>query len=104
MTRRTLAIVGVASVIQLSSLAVTAAAQWIHYPTAGVPRARDGKPDLSPPAPRAPNGKPDFSGVWENDGYDPNGVEGLAGGPPKTAFFDIVNGRNPKYAEWLSKV
>ena len=22
----------------------------------------------------------------------------------QAAFFDIVNGRNPKYAEWLSKV
>ena len=22
----------------------------------------------------------------------------------QNAFFDIVNGRNPKYAEWLSKV
>ena len=22
----------------------------------------------------------------------------------QSAFFDIVNGRNPKYAEWLSKV
>ncbi len=22
----------------------------------------------------------------------------------QSAFFDIVNGRNPKYAEWLTKV
>jgi branched-chain amino acid aminotransferase len=22
----------------------------------------------------------------------------------QSAFFDIVNGRNPKYAHWLSKV
>ncbi len=40
------------------------AAQWIHYPTAGVPRKADGKVDMSAPAPRMSNGKPDFSGIW----------------------------------------
>src|SRR2546425_581771 len=40
------------------------AAQWLRYPTAGVPRAADGKVDLSAPAPRTPDGKPDFSGIW----------------------------------------
>jgi hypothetical protein len=38
--------------------------QWIHYPTAGVPRKADGTPDLTAPAPRLPDGKPDFSGIW----------------------------------------
>lgn len=38
--------------------------QWIHYPTAAVPRKTDGKPDLAAPAPRLPDGKPDFSGIW----------------------------------------
>ena len=40
------------------------AAQWLHYPTPGVPRTPDGKPNLTAPAPRTSNGKPDFSGVW----------------------------------------
>ncbi len=40
------------------------AAQWIHYPTAGVPRKADGKVDMSAPAPRMTDGKPDFSGIW----------------------------------------
>ena len=40
-------------------------AQWIHYPTAGIPRLADGKPNLSAPTPRTKDGKPDFSGVWE---------------------------------------
>jgi len=31
---------------------VPAAAQWINYPTAGIPRLPDGKPNLSAPAPR----------------------------------------------------
>src|SRR5437899_6652802 len=39
-------------------------AQWFHYPTDGVPRKADGKPDLTAPAPRLPDGKPDLSGLW----------------------------------------
>jgi len=39
-------------------------AQWLRYPTAGVPKGPDGKPDLKAPAPRSPDGHPDFSGVW----------------------------------------
>jgi len=39
-------------------------AQWVNYPTAGVPRTRDGKPDLAAACPRTADGKPDFSGLW----------------------------------------
>ena len=39
-------------------------AQWVKYPTAGVPRTRDGKPDLGAACPRTADGKPDFSGLW----------------------------------------
>ena len=45
-------------------LSVPAAAQWIKYPTAGVPHLPDGKPNLAAPAPRAPDGNPDLSGIW----------------------------------------
>src|SRR5215470_19649037 len=44
-----------------------AAAQWVNVPTKGIPRTRDGKPDLSAPAPRKPDGKPDLSGIWQMD-------------------------------------
>ena len=47
------------------------AAQWVNYPTAGVPRKADGNPDLSAETPRLPNGKPDFSGTWTSDEVDP---------------------------------
>ena len=39
-------------------------AQWLKYPTPGIPRTADGKPDLTAPAPRLPDGKPDLSGLW----------------------------------------
>jgi hypothetical protein len=41
-------------------------AQWVDYPTPGMPRTPDGKPNLSAPAPRTKDGKPDLSGVWEH--------------------------------------
>ncbi len=40
-------------------------AQWPAYPTAGVPKTADGKPNLTGPAPRAADGKPDLSGIWQ---------------------------------------
>ncbi len=45
-------------------LSTGAPAQWLNYPTPGMPRTRDGKPNLAAPAPRAADGKPDLSGVW----------------------------------------
>ena len=39
-------------------------AQYLGYPTPGVPKTADGKPDLTAPAPRGPDGKPDLSGMW----------------------------------------
>jgi hypothetical protein len=54
--------------------------QWINYPTPGIPRTRDGKPNLSAPAPKTGDGKPDFSGLWvpANGKYLPNlAVDGI---------------------------
>jgi hypothetical protein len=52
----------------LTLLAVPAAAQWLNYPTPGIPRTADGKPNLSAPAPRTADGKPELSGMWNIGG------------------------------------
>jgi hypothetical protein len=40
-------------------------AQWPSYPTPGVPRTPDGKPNLSAPAPMTRDGEPDLTGIWQ---------------------------------------
>lgn len=42
-------------------------AQWPSYPTPGVPRTPDGKPQMSAPAPKTSDGRPDLTGIWQND-------------------------------------
>jgi hypothetical protein len=39
-------------------------AQWPDYPSPGVPKTPDGKPNLEGPTPRTPDGKVDFTGLW----------------------------------------
>jgi len=53
-----------------------AVAQWLRYPTAGVPKNPDGSPNLSAPAPRTSDGKPDLSGLWEPEKNRPCPPEG----------------------------
>ena len=39
-------------------------AQWLRYPTAGIPRTADGKPDLIAPPPKTADGHIDITGLW----------------------------------------
>lgn len=61
---------GVLLKLRICTLAVSAIlslpiqAQWLGYPTPGIPRTRDGKANLTAPTPRGPDGKPDLSGLW----------------------------------------
>ena len=50
--------------IILCATSICVSAQWLDYPTAGIPRLPDGKPNLTAPAPRGADGKPDLSGIW----------------------------------------
>ena len=68
----------------VAALGTTAGAQWLNYPTPGIPRTAYGKPDLSAPAPRMADGKPDLSGIWEADKYY------LNSSPPELKPEDIV--------------
>jgi hypothetical protein len=59
MHRRTVSLLAVILIT-----ATSAVAQWINYPTPGIPRTADSKPNLSAPTPNTADGKPDLSGLW----------------------------------------
>ena len=62
-------------------------AQWLNYPTPGIPRSADGKPDLNAPPPRTTTGKPDLSGIWMVECGAPEG-ECF----DRSLFFDLAKG------------
>ena len=65
MSRMTLKMLEVGLLLaSLSAIPFTASAQWLDYPTPGIPRTADGKADLKAPVPRTRDGKPDLSGMW----------------------------------------
>src|SRR5574341_968515 len=86
------------------ALPAVVGAQWVKYPTAGIPRNADGSPNMTAPAPRGRDGLPDFSGVWmaeKTRPCPPNGCDDMEIG---YQFLDIgwrVPGGLP-YQPWAA--
>ena len=78
-------------------------AQWLQYPTAGIPRTPDGKPDLTRPSPRMGN-VPDLSGMWRAAHRLPcNDVTLICSDLPISAQFQNLGAGLPgglPYSEW----
>jgi hypothetical protein len=55
--------IAIAAALWLFPLSLNA--QWLDWPTPGIPRTADGKPNLTARAPRTHDGRPDFSGIWQ---------------------------------------
>ena len=65
--------------------------QWLKYPTPGIPRLPDGKPNLAAPVPKTPDSKPDLSGIWQT----------TAGSYPLNIASDLKPGDTKPWADAL---
>jgi hypothetical protein len=81
-------------------------AQWVKYPTPGIPRTSDGKPKTDVPAPRTGDGKPDLSGIWVAERTRPCPPEGCDDMQISEQFLNIgwhVPGGIP-YQPWAAAI
>jgi hypothetical protein len=99
-------------VIAVIGLPATGLGQWLHYPTADVPKKADGSPNLTAPAPRLPDGKPDLSGIWhaarrnpctpESGRFIPCGIE--IGGSPQALDLGVDLPGGLPYQPWVAEI
>ena len=96
-------------IVALGGAAIGAHAQWLNQPDPGIPRGKDGKPNLSARAPRSRDGHPDLSGVWQSKSASneellrliPGGRNGLGEVPPSKYFLNILSDFKPDEAPLL---
>ena len=79
-----------AAFILLFAASTALFAQWPSYPTAGVPKTADGKPNLSGPAPRTAEGKPDLTGIWQNNRTVGGTVAARTSANPPSTNEDLI--------------
>ncbi|HEY1242502.1 MAG TPA: hypothetical protein VGF16_18200 [Bryobacteraceae bacterium] len=87
-----------------SATFVCANAQWLNHPTPGIPRTRDGRPDLSARVPRGSNGKPLLSGLWQTESAPravlarliPDATNGAGEEPLSQYFINILSDFKPE--------
>jgi hypothetical protein len=89
-----------------AALSTPAVAQWLNYPTPGVPKTADGLPNLKAPTPRTPDGKPDLSGLWMPQGTLVPSAEFVNGFQATGLYADIGTGRKDPvpYQPWAAEL
>ena len=96
----------IAAVVILFAMSIPLQAQWLQYPTAGIPRTASGAPNLNAPAPRTADGKPDFSGMWDIEHNRPCPPDGCNDMPIGQEFVNIgwsLKGGLP-YQPWAAEL
>jgi hypothetical protein len=68
---------------------VSLAAQWLDYPTPGVPKNADGSPNLNAPTPRTADGTPDLSGIWRPERNQKCPPDGCPDNQMSEQFLDL---------------
>lgn len=74
---------------------VPAYAQWLTYPSPGLPRTSDGKTDLSAATPKTSDGRPDLSGIWLPD-PGPRATVGIGDARRSPYFIDVTADLKPE--------
>ena len=78
-------------IVALVAAGISTSAQWLNHPTAGAPRTRDGKVNMTARVPRL-SGKPDLSGLWQVQGQPraPGALFGLGESENSRYFINVL--------------